>query len=860
MRSAVLSCLVLTLLAPRAPVSSAAEEGVFVRFRLTHPKDTRYWVHLGGYIHVAPWYLPRAVLPPGADNDPKVRLPTGTCTPWFDLRAHAGELLHPRLGRSGGVAELPAVTVELLTEATSQERDVVMELATAADDATVVKRLHERFRGTSTSFLVSRDLAADAASLETASQMTARRLRWARQASGGRRIAPKELIVQTSFWAPQRPELNLREAEVLNLLGFNVVGNQMPEVRECFEFRVPGHTHDVLLGPDATRAQIDEKVKSHRQRDHRDYAPGVPYGLSDEVCARPPIGDSPRALEHFRQWLRRRGVTPEEVGVASLAEVDPIETPDELRRRQHTDDRAARRSFYFTSRFRQEAAVERLEWHTRALHEHFGEAPRSSTLVADHPYFSGTGLGMGIEPNWTWGGHPLAVDWFAIGRTRAVDLIGIEDWMGLQYMYGPDSTWEGFQLMGFQAAIFRSASGGTLPTIAWITPSDETNLRLKSASALAQGARHFFYWTYGPTSTSTENYWSDLRSAYDGVVHVTRQLAAAEPILATGHIRKTGVALLYSISSDLWQPFGYVHMLERRGIYLSLVHDQYLVDLLTEEDVRSGRLANYDVLYVTDPCVAREAAAEIVTWVKRGGHLYGSCGAGSLNEFGEPQEGLARAFGIEPAVEATAQPGRYSVRAGVNAIPYLGRIEYRPPRPGEDAVEIGVIGAHIAFEPSTQGAAITGRLGNGVPAVLEHGYGAGRSIYIGACPGIAYIKEAGFVRDRLAEKWPAPLRAFINGTARRRGVPRLVQLSHPVVEAGVYDAPGGTALVLANFTYERIPSLEISLEIPSPPRRVRSVERGTLEFTLSGPDDPGAPALTLRTVLDLGTSDMVLVE
>jgi hypothetical protein len=31
--------------------------------------------------------------------------------------------------------------------------------------------------------------------------------------------------------------------------------------------------------------------------------------------------------------------------------------------------------------------------------------------------------------------------------------------------------------------------------------------------------------------------------------------------------RKTRVALLYSISSDLWQPWGYIHMLERRATY-----------------------------------------------------------------------------------------------------------------------------------------------------------------------------------------------------------------------------------------------------------------------------------------------------
>ena len=57
-------------------------------------------------------------------------------------------------------------------------------------------------------------------------------------------------------------------------------------------------------------------------------------------------------------------------------------------------------------------------------------------------------------------------------------------------MYGPSYTWEGFQLMGFQASIFRSASRGEMPVITWITPSDERNLRLKFASALAQGAKH----------------------------------------------------------------------------------------------------------------------------------------------------------------------------------------------------------------------------------------------------------------------------------------------------------------------------------------------------------------------------------
>ena len=62
--------------------------------------------------------------------------------------------------------------------------------------------------------------------------MVERRLRWAREATGGVRHAPKDLILQTQFWAPERPELNLKEAKVVSLLGFNVVGSMRDEVRE----------------------------------------------------------------------------------------------------------------------------------------------------------------------------------------------------------------------------------------------------------------------------------------------------------------------------------------------------------------------------------------------------------------------------------------------------------------------------------------------------------------------------------------------------------------------------------------------------------------------------------------------------
>jgi hypothetical protein len=77
-------------------------------------------------------------------------------------------------------------------------------------------------------------------------------------------------------------------------------------------------------------------------------------------------------------------------------------------------------------------------------------------------------------------------------------------------------------------------------------------------------------------------------------------------------------------------------MLERRATYLSLVHDHYVVDMLTEEDVAAGRLKEYDALYVVDPNISARAIAAIEQWVRDGGYVFGSCGAGSRDEFNEP--------------------------------------------------------------------------------------------------------------------------------------------------------------------------------------------------------------------------------
>jgi len=814
-------------------VSCSLAGDVYVRFDLVTPRDTDYSLQLGGFIHKTPWRLPRARFP----QDKTQQFRSGTPTPWFDIKAWAGDKLHGQHHRSGGIAEFPNVTVDVRTANGSTNLELVVELATAPEATAVRKRWQERFTGTQTSFLVSPNLAEDAGLLENATKMSERRLRWAREASGGKRVSPEHHIIQTSLWSAQRPELNLKESEVLWLLGFNVLGNAHAPIPDKYDFLLPGHTHRVAFGPGSTREEIDALMEKHAAKQKQPLANGVPFGFSDEIAARPRIGDNAQALKHFAEWLASRHIDPRSLGVARLEDVIPIETPDVLHARMKVNDAAARRVFYYTSRFRQLAGTQRIRWHAEAFHRHFGDGPLTTTLVADHPYFGGTGLGMGMKPDMCWGNYALALDWFDLVANAAVDLIGIEDWMGLQYMYGPNATWEGFQLMGFQAAIMRSGACQDVPIIAWITPSDETNLRLKSASALCQGAKHFFYWTYGPTCTSTENYWSDLRGEYDGIAAVTRQLAQCGDIVTKGRMPRTRLAMLYSISSDLWQPFDYLHMLERRCTYLSLVHDQYLVDLIPEADVERGRLQDYDALYTCDPCITTAAMQKIREWVKAGGRLYASCAAGSRNEFGEEVRGLADVFGMHPGQAVELQPGRYRVRGALNRIPHLDRL-----------ANFGVIGMKATVK-AADGKTVD-RFDDGTPAVIENSFGKGFVRYIATTPGVSYAKDARFVPKELKEQWPQAHRAFINAPAREAGVSRPVCMSHPVVEAGLYIHGNAAAIVLANFTYQPIDELQLTVPLPFRPRQVLSGESGHVQFTMEG------TSVTAR--LPLGISDIVI--
>ena len=145
-----------------------------------------------------------------------------------------------------------------------------------------------------------------------------------------------------------------------------------------------------------------------------------------------------------------------------------------------------------------------------------------------------------------------------------------------------------------------------------------------------------------------------------------------------------------------------------------------------------------------------------------------------------------------------------------------------------------------------------------------HDFGRGKAVYVGACPGLSYLKDAGFVPTELKERYPPIQRRVLTELAVSHGVARLVELSDPVVEAGLYDAPAGTALVLANFTYRSIERLAVRVPLAKSLHGVRSVEHGPLlRFSEeAAPEElrrQGYGSVAVFTT-SLGLNDIILLE
>jgi hypothetical protein len=786
--------------------TAARAADVFVRFRVTRPAGEPFRVAVGGFPHKEPWHFPERT----------AEVAAGAWSDWVDLRDWPWP---PRFRRAGGVAEWPAMWLRAARSGSGEAVHGVtfeVQLADQRADAGVVHSFSETSESATVAFLVPHPLREHAKEFETGSQMTARHLAWAKEATGGKPVELKQFRFLTSLWGPYDPALARRSIETLRVLGFNAVGSADPAVLRAMN--MPTYTASWLYMPDpATQAAewrryADGALKQALQTEDGKWGTerAVHWVISDEITTLDFRQVKPEDLDRwFREYLTAKGVTDADLGRPIGQARYPAAAMHE-KTLPRDADLATRRLMYHAAKFGHWWSAAQVR---RASDLIRGTLPgaKTETLPADHGFFGAWGpphLGMGYR----------MLDLFELGAQETVDQLSSEDWLGLNHMYGPGYTWSGAQSFAYFNALCRGAIGERpIHLRALVTPSDDRYLRLKTYSALGQGTKSFFFWTFGPTYIGTENYWSDLRSEYDGIVKLGRAIQQAEDVLYPAKPVRDPVAVLYSVSHDLWHNDHPAPFVEKRLTWHALRHLGVQPDFVREEDVAAGALSKYKVLYVTDWCVSRSASAAIDAWVVDGGVVHLSAGAATRDEFNEPYlPPFAEAvWPADAAARMRVQAGHsFNERTDLPAVPPMTHV-----RAGGGGVELPVLGCRVPVVGGGEQFPVR-FVDDETLASSDQAHGDGRVLGWGFMPMLAYGQLAGFKPTTLEERWPDAPRDVVRAALHAGAVTPVVRPDVPVVEASLLAGENGYVVVLANYTYEPIESLTVELSVP--PHRVTS--------------------------------------
>lgn len=763
----------------------------FLRFKVTKPAAPQNAkVTISGFRHAGdPWYFPRI------EQDAQA----GQWSDWIDLSEWKW---HGKIFRSGGIAEYPSISLSVAGAAAGSEFEV--QLADAPGEKGIVASFKEQSASDTIIFLAPYPLRENFRELETARQMIERQAKWANEATGGKSIRLRKFDVITNIWGVNDPLLKEKSVALLDSLGFNVLYNVELPLLEKYDLKSYQKTWLYKPDPENVSAGWEQTVKTGALVDKSAF-----WEIADEVSIlRFNEVEKRKVDEWFAAYLKDKNLNLSEAPAEYPLEVMAGET---LPQNASINDR---KKIYHAVKFGQ-------WWSARQLRQISGlilkaqPAATTSTLLPSHGFMgnawgpSNIGMSYGM------------LDIFELAEQNSVNQIAVEDWMGLNHMYGPEYTWTGGQTFAYYNALVRSAIGEKpIKMQALITPSDDKYLRLKAFSGLGQGAKSFYFWSYGPTFVSTENYWSDLESQYHGIAKLNRSLEKSEDVLFDAKpVSDESVGILYSVSHDIWNNKNQAAFVEKRLLWHALRHLHVQPNFLREEDIETGKLSKLKILYVTDWNISRRASAEIDKWVKSGGVLYMSAGAATRDEFNDAYlPPFAKTiWTANPAQKIIIEKGTFNERTVLPKIKPLTTARVDLSGAGFD---LPVIGVRLDLAPAANP---TAKFADGKNAALIVPYGRGQIVALGFLPMLAYGKAANFKPETLEEKWQPEARRIIEKTLELAKIDPVIKASQPVVETSLLKGTDGAALVLANYTYAPIRSFVIDVKISKPYKMAASV-------------------------------------
>jgi hypothetical protein len=509
-----------------------------------------------------------------------------------------------------------------------------------------------------------------------------------------------------------------------------------------------------------------------------------------------PVGlmKQPVSIEAFKQWLVDKKITPAFLGLNNWDELKTV--PD----RDATTTPEQKKLWMLEMDFASDTCVMIYTRARQMWEKTLGHSVYTTMLPSPHQFFfrglaTPGGSGLNYPAFWQKGGTTMP--W-------------CEDWS-----YDNGLLFATSEMMSYVAEITNMGGDHSRPTGMYVTSGGADARRQKVMVALARGAKHVNHYTYGPSYANTEGSWSPYDDIFNSIGFMDYEIAKADDLLGPAKAKKAPVAILYPWSSDVWQK-NQSSFAEKFHVFLSLVHEQVPVQLVSEEQVENGDLEGRKVLYVLDSHVRRDAVVQIARWVNRGGTLVTTMDGGTKDEYDADSSSFDTLLGLNKrtlAVDADSLKTDF-LRGGIGSKKAMGTITFSSPFPNQNVTAYA-----MKSVADVKSARVLGTWEDGSPAATINASGQGRAIWIGALPGLSYVRGSNMSAEGLTTEYPQNVRSVINAPVEIAKVQKDVELSTPVVEATLQESEKGAIVTLVNYTMKPLDSITMTARPSKPVKR-----------------------------------------
>lgn len=565
--------------------------------------------------------------------------------------------------------------------------------------------------------------------------------------------------------------------------------------------------------------------------------------LGDEIAL--PEPDAKDANERFVAFLKAQGVNPDDLDPSSGGDWAKIVYPSDLKSPEAAEALKTSKPalYYWAYRYLYYYGIQTIKERTDLLRKLLPNAYIGANFSPHHGGGEYTFLGETFK-------------WVTCFREDGLMLPWSEDYIWQVPVGTP-------QMNGISLDLFRAGQRDkpNHKTLYYVMPHSPGNIpsmwRRLWYNAIGHGVTIFDLFGFEPVWTAYSENHVTGKEMYAEVLRSMRELGLYEDIIQTGVRRPAQAALWFSETGDIWRDNTPSFGAAKRALYVAILHQQTPLDFVVEQDAADGTLTNYKTLYLADNHVSRAASAKIAEWVRNGGTLFATAGAGMFDEYNRPNTILRDLTGVEQTklVKPDSQQVDF-IKQDLRFVKPLGEVKL-----ANSAAKFPVFGAVSKFTPAA-GAKISGTFADGSPAVTIRKVGKGQVTYCAFLPGLSYFFPAiplkpldrGATKDAMSHFIPTQfdsnVSTLIGSAVANIDLP--VRCSNPLVATSVIESKTGTVIVLENWAGKPIQKLTVTVNVAVPGKTVELASGAPVKVRKVG-------AKTVFT-LDMDVADTLILR